>query len=137
MMSSAPSGPYINAQTIPMTKSKEFAAVEEFWYADTDLAVPTASKNKLFRRRHRVRQNIMNRAVGADMDLVAVSDDWDILLLVMNSATGRVLWIRSSCWEDEETTGRISDVDFVSQSVVGWGVSLLMTPVDEDAGRGG
>jgi hypothetical protein len=39
------------------------------------LAVPTASKNKLFRRRHRVRQNIMNRAVGADMDLVAVSDD--------------------------------------------------------------
>jgi hypothetical protein len=127
--------PYINAQTRPMTKSKEFAAVEAFWYAETDLAVATASTNKLFRRRHRVRPNIMNRVV--DIDLETVRDDWDALLLVINSVTGWVLWIRSSCWEDEETTGRISDVDFVSQSVVGWGVLLLVTRVDDDAGRGG
>lgn len=35
---------YIRAQNIPITKSKEFAAVDAFRYAETDLAVPTASK---------------------------------------------------------------------------------------------
>ena len=39
---------------MPITQSQVFASTDAFLYADTALAVPAPTKNKVFRNRHRV-----------------------------------------------------------------------------------